>query len=68
MSAALAVTGFASLTGGAVVGATGLSHIYDAVNIYNDGLSPLGGQSLNQGGEAPSNKPLQRTDAFGARR
>jgi hypothetical protein len=63
ISAALAVTGFASLTGGAVVGATGLSHVYDAVNIYNDGLSPIGRQSLIQGGEAPSNKALNATGA-----
>jgi hypothetical protein len=63
ISAALAATGFASLTGGAVVGATGLSHIYDAVNIYNDGLGPIGRQTLIQGGEAPSNKALNATGA-----
>jgi len=63
ISTALAVTGFASLIGGTVVAATGISHIYDAVNIYNDGSSPIGRQSLIQGGSAPSNKALNATGA-----
>ena len=63
ISTALAVTGFASLIGGTVVAATGISHIYDAVNIYNDGLTPIARKSLIQGGAAPSNKALNATGA-----
>jgi hypothetical protein len=63
LSGALAVTGFASLAGGAIMGFTRVSHIYDAVNIYNDGLGSIGRQSLSQGGEAPSNKALNATGA-----
>jgi hypothetical protein len=62
LSAALAVTGFASLTGGAIMGFTSVSHIYDAVNIYNDGLRPTGRQSPIQEGEAPSTKASNAKD------